>query len=278
VNSKDVNKLQLEGLVKSGVFDEFDTDRNKILNSIPKIIQKIKNINDDKLSNQTNLFNDNNNLKNDFDYIQTNRWAKKELLLEEFRSLGFYISDHPLNEYSDIFNQLKITTYKEFLTNNASESLVAGTIMSIQEKKSAKGTPFAIVKFSDNKGEFELFLFAEILINNRDKIKESESFVLTLQKDKSIEDISKRRINIRKILSLNDIINKPYSKVTIELKENYNLNEIKELLTKEGQTKISLIINKKNQRVHFNLQNNRKFDFNQLKAVKNKEYVKKITV
>ena len=42
VNAKDVNKLQLEGLVKSGVFDEFDKDRNKILNSIPKIIQKLK--------------------------------------------------------------------------------------------------------------------------------------------------------------------------------------------------------------------------------------------
>ena len=29
--TKDVNKLQLEGLVKSGTFDEFDKDRNKIL-------------------------------------------------------------------------------------------------------------------------------------------------------------------------------------------------------------------------------------------------------
>jgi DNA polymerase-3 subunit alpha len=278
VDAKDVNKLQLEGLVKAGVFDEFDQDRNKILNSIPKIIQQIKNINDDKLSNQTNLFNDSNSTKNDFDYVQSSTWTKKELLLEEFKSLGFYISDHPLNEYSEIFSQLKITSYKEFLTNNKSEAIVAGTIMAIQEKKSAKGTPFAIVKFSDNKGEFELFLFAEILINNRDKMKESESFVLTLQKDKSIIDISKRRINIRKILSLDDMINKPYSKVTIELKENYNINEIKELLAKEGQTEINLIINNNNQRIHFNLQNARKFDFNQLKAIKNKEYVKKITV
>ena len=49
-------------------------------------------------------------------------------------------------------------------------------------------------------------------------------------------------------------------------------------LTNEGQTKISLIINKKNQRIHFNLQNARKFYFNQLKAMKSKEYVKKITV
>ena len=150
--------------------------------------------------------------------------------------------------------------------------------MSIQEKKSAKGTPFAIVKFSDNKGEFELFLFAEILVNNRDKIKESESFVLTLQKDKSIIDISKRRINIRKILSLDDIINKPYSKVTIELNENYNIEEIKKLLKTEGKTEINLIINNKNKKIYYNLQNARKFDFNQLKMMKSKEYVKKITV
>ena len=44
--------------------------------------------------------------------------------------------------------------------------------MSIQEK-SSKGTPFAIVKFSDNSSEFELFLFSELLTANRDKLKES---------------------------------------------------------------------------------------------------------
>ena len=42
--------------------------------------------------------------------------------------------------------------------------VIAGTIMSIQEKKSAKGTPYGIVKFSEKQGEFELFLFSDILI------------------------------------------------------------------------------------------------------------------
>ena len=278
IDAKDVNKLQLEGLVKSGVFDQFDKDRNKILNSIPKIIQKIKNINEDKQSNQTSLFEDNNESTNDFEYISSNKWTKKELLYEEFKSLGFYISDHPLNEYGEVFTQLKIISYKEFLDSNDSEALIAGTIMSIQEKKSAKGTPFAIVKFSDNKGEFELFLFAEILIQNRDKIKESESFVLTLQKDKFANDESRRRVNVKKILSLEDIINKPYSKVTIELSENYDINELKSLLKNKGQTEISFIIHNKNKKVYYNLQNSRKFDFNHLKAIKSKEYVKKITV
>ena len=146
------------------------------------------------------MFSDNLNVENNFELVGSDKWSKKQLLAEEFKSLGFYISDHPLNEYREVFDQLKIISFKEFLMNNENEALVAGTIMSIQEKKSAKGTPFAIVKFSDNKGEFELFLFSEILVQNRDKIKESESFVLTLHKDKTSSEASQRRVNVRKIL------------------------------------------------------------------------------
>ena len=278
VDAKDVNKLQLEGLVKSGVFDEFDKDRNKIINSIPKIIQQIKNINDDKESHQSSLFTDQDSSHKEFDFLPHKPWKKKELLTEEFKSLGFYLSDHPLNEYEEIFNQLKITSYNKFYGNDNNEGLVAGTIMSIIEKKSAKGTPYGIVKFSDIKGEFELFLFAEILVANRDKLKESESFVLTLQKDKILGDSTKKRINVRKILSLDEVINKPYSKVIIELKNNYNLTEISELLSDNGETEINLVIKDKNKQSYYSLQNNRKFDLKHLKALKAKEYVEKITV
>ena len=201
VNARDVNKLQLEGLVKAGVFDEFDKDRSKILNSIPKMIQKIKNINDDKNNHQTNLFGDQDNNQEDFEFLPSTQWKQKELLSEEFKSIGFYLSNHPLNEYQEIFEQLNINSYDKFYQSDLSESLVAGTIMSIQEKKSAKGTPYAIVKFSDKNSDFEVFLFAEILISNRDKLKESESFILTLQKDKISGDPAKKRINVKKILN-----------------------------------------------------------------------------
>ena len=278
INIKDVNKLQLEGFVKAGVFDEFDKDRNKILTSIPKIIQQIKNINEDKISHQKNLFDEQDAKEEDFDFLPHEPWKQKELLSEEFKSLGFYLSDHPLNEYEEAFNQLKITPYNQFYEDESSESLVAGTIMSIIEKKSTKGTPYGIVKFSDKKGEFELFLFAEILVSNRDKLKESESFVLTLQKDKITGNPTKKRINVRKILSLDEVINKPYSKVTIELKSNYNLTEISELLSDNGETEINLIIKNENKQSYYFLQNNRKFDLSHLKALKAKEYVEKITV
>jgi DNA polymerase-3 subunit alpha len=150
--------------------------------------------------------------------------------------------------------------------------------MSIQEKKSAKGTPYAIVKFSDKKVEFELFLFAEILVANRDKLKESESFVLSLQKDKITGPEKKKRINVKKILSLEEAINKPYLRVTIELKDDFNLNEIKQLLSVRGETEINLVVKVKNKKAIYSLQENREFDLNHLKSLKAMKYVEKITV
>jgi len=278
VDPKDVNKLQLEGLVKAGALDFLDKNRKKLFTSIPKIIQTIKNKHDDKIANQTNLFDDISQTDNElFEFQSEEEWTKKELLLEEFKSLGFYISDHPLNEYQGIFGQLKIISYKNFLEGETNEALVAGTIMSIQEKKSSKGTAFAIIKFSDNSGEFELFLFSEMLISNREKLKESSSFVLTLQKDKIIGENAQRRVNIRKILDLGEIVNKPYEKVSIELNEDYNINDLKEALKEEGETVIKLIVHNDNKKLAFELEKTRKFDLSTFNQVKNKQYVKKIS-
>ena len=278
VNSKDINKLQLEGLVKAGVFDEFEKDRNKIIVSIPKIIQNVKIKNEEKENQQKNLFAISEENKENFEFITTKPWKRKELLAEEFKSLGFYLTDHPLSEYNEILNQLNIKNYSEFYSSNNKEGLVAGTIMSIQEKKSTKGTPYAIIKFSDKNCEFELFLFAELLVSNREILKESETFVLTLQQDTSIDNKIKKRVNIRKIVSLDDMIKKPYSNVTIELKSDFNLDEIKSMLSSVGETKIKIVVKDENKKFYYSLEENRKLDYDQLKALKAKDYVEKITI
>jgi len=278
VEPKDVNKLQLEGLVKAGAFDGIDKNRKKLFFSIPKIIQSIKNKYEEKASNQSNLFENLSESESHlFEFVTHEHWSSKEILSEEFTSLGFYISDHPLNEYKSLFSQLKIKSHKEFMSDNDSQALVAGTIMSIQEKKSSKGTPFAIVKFSDNSSEFELFLFSEILISNRDKLKESSSFVLTLQKDRQIGENTQRRVNVRKILDLSEMISKPYEKVSIELDQSTNLEELKETLKEEGKTEVEIVIRDKDKTFAFKLEKPRKFDLNIFNNVKNKQYVKKIS-
>jgi len=278
VDPKDVNKLQLEGLVKAGAFDEIDLNRKKLFESIPRIIQTIKSKYDERVSNQTNLFDNLTNKDNEvFEFDTIKSWTKKELLSEEFTSLGFYISDHPLNEYKEFFSHLEIVPYKEFMEGNKPDALVAGTIMSIQEKKSAKGNSYAIVKFSDNKSEFEIFLFSDLFSSNRDKLKESSSFILTLHKEKNTDENSLMRINIRKIVDLSDLVNKTYQSVSIELNNREKLKELNELLKNNGETKINVILRDSNKNYSFELEKTRKFDFNLFSLIKNKEYVGKIS-
>ena len=56
VNPKDINKLQLEGLTKAGVFDKLNENRQSIFNSIPSLILKSKKIFENNSLNQIDLF------------------------------------------------------------------------------------------------------------------------------------------------------------------------------------------------------------------------------
>ncbi len=274
-NPKDINKLQLEGLVKSGAFDKLEINRKGIFSSIPKLIQLNKIFFEDKMSKQSNLFDNEENSKNEkFQLITEEKWDTKELLSEEFKSLGFYISDHPLNSFKSIFSQLNIKPYKDYIVDHNNEGIIAGTLMSIQEKKSSKGTPFAIAKFSDNFGEYELFIFSEILVKNREILIEGESFVMTLFKDVSNDQ---KRVNVRKVVLLDSLINNNYKKVSIEIDEKLDLKELKKLLQEKGETEIQLIMRQKDTKFTIKLENPRKFDLKLFNEVKNRQYVKKIT-
>ena len=87
-------------------------------------------------------------------------------------NLDIFIFRSPLNNYINILTSIIVISFKKFILNDNNEGLVSGTLMSIQEKKSSKGTFDAIAKFSDKFGEFELFIFSEILVKNREILKE----------------------------------------------------------------------------------------------------------
>ena len=65
----------------------------------------------------------------------SSRWTNDETLSKEFESVGFYISSHPLIEYQDALDQYKVKSYKDFENDKDNESFIAGTVMSIKEKK-----------------------------------------------------------------------------------------------------------------------------------------------
>ena len=76
-------------------------------------------------------------------------------------------SSNPLKYYKTALEQHNVKTFKEFDESSDVESFIAGTILSLKEKKTSKGAPFSIIKFSDTSKVYEIFLFGkEALIQN----------------------------------------------------------------------------------------------------------------
>jgi len=271
VNPKDINKLQLEGLVKAGAFDNLNSNRQSLFESIPNFITKSKNIYENKSANQIDLFGETENHENEI-LSKIDDWKFEERLSKEFESVGFFISDHPLNQYKEIFNDYKIIDYQKFNNNDdLKDTNVAATLLKVQERKTAKGNAYAVLKLTDLTSVFELFIFSDILELNREILKEGESIILTLVKSISNEDNRLKRINVQKIASLKDLVNKPINEVTFNLKSLKELDEISKFLPNKGDTIIKIKLRDNDKDLNFQLDNKRDIDRKTLNLLRNKE-------
>ena len=257
VNPKDINKLQLEGLVKAGAFDNIILNRKSLYESIPSIILKSKNNHENKIANQINLF-ETKEIENNEIISFIDDWDFDEKLSKEFEALGFYISDHPLNQYSDVLSDYEIISFENFNNSkNVNTANIAGTVLKMQEKKTQKGNSYAIVKLSDLKSVFELFIFSDLLELNRDIIRDGNSLILNLNKNTTEENNRFKKINVKNLSSLSSMINKPIQNIEIKIKNSNFLDQIKQILTKSGDTNVQIRIIEDTKNYAFKLRNKR---------------------
>ena len=273
VNPKNINKLQLEGLVKAGAFDKINPNRQSIFNSIPNIILKSKNNFENKLDNQINLFDEDVKPIDDF-LEEIEDWDDDNKLSKEFETLGFFISDHPLNQYKIIYNQYNIVNYDKFENDkNLLSSNIACTVLKVQEKKTQKGNSYAIIKFSDLSGVFELFIFSEVFELNREKLIEGNSLMITLMKNYSDEAKTQRRINVKKVTTLKEVVNVTFKEIKFKINSLEELTKIKNLSKKDGKTKIKFQISDNDYNYVFSLNDKRYLDNNLINRLKMRENI-----
>ena len=253
VNPKDINKLQLEGLVKAGAFDNLNSNRQAIFNSIPNLILKNKNISENKLANQIDLFSDNIETEEDI-LVKIEDWKFEERLSKEFEAVGFFISDHPLNQFTEIFEDYKINDYAKFISDDNSENVnVAATLLKVQERKTAKGNAYAVLKLTDLNSVFEIFIFSDLLELNREILKEGNSLILTLVKNISNDENRFKRINVQKIASLKDLFNSPINEISFNVKSIEQIQEISKFLNQDGKTQVKFNLSTEDQILNFQL-------------------------
>ena len=128
------------------------------------------------------------------------------------------------------------------------------------------------MKFSDLLNVFELFIFSDIFEANRQILNEGNSLMLTLIKNYNDENSLLKRINVKKIISLKDVLNKPFKNITFKFDYMEDLERLKKLSLKDGETEIKIELHKKEEILTFFLKDKRNLNnklLNTLNLTKN---------
>ena len=155
--------------------------------------------------------------------------------------------------------------------DRSQESNVAATLLKFQERKTAKGNSYAVLKLTDLNSVFELFIFSEVLELNRIILKEGSSLILTVTKTFFSNEDKTRRINVRKIASLKELFNGSIKEITLNISTKDQLRDIQKFLNKKGETQVHINFSNNFETHKFRLKSLRNIDRKSINLLRNKE-------
>ena len=164
LDTHQVNKRQMENMVRSGAFDSLNPNRKQLHMGIEAIMGEASAQQSERESNQIGLFGGGDQPKQTIRLADVPDWPPMERLREEFDAIGFYLSAHPLDSYGKSLQRLDVVPISKVLSRGqAGNFTLAGTVVSKKERISQKGSRYAFVTFSDASGSYEAMLFSETL-------------------------------------------------------------------------------------------------------------------
>jgi len=182
VDLRRVNKKVIECLIKAGAFDGFGPHRAQLFEQYSKFLDRAIGAQKDKDLGQVSLF-DLGDQKEIVVLENTKVWTRSQSLAFEKEVLGFYLSDHPLKGFENLFkvwttcdiNDLsKLDELKpevkpqpapeprnRFQKDQKRRVILGGLIVESREMITKKGTRMAFAKLEDLSGTLELVVFPD---------------------------------------------------------------------------------------------------------------------
>ena len=207
VELRKIGKRSLEMLIYAGVFDDISNNRNQLFQSIDILVEYSNICFSEKYTGQNNLFGETNNLLSYPDLKLIEDWNSSEKLKKEYEAIGFYLSAHPLDDYSKLFKSQKIEKFSELneiLKSGPKLIKISGSVLSKQERISNKGNKFAFIQFSDPSGFFEVTAFSDILDLYNNILQPSQNLILSCQA--TLEE-NQPKLLLRKVEKISDVLN-----------------------------------------------------------------------
>jgi DNA polymerase-3 subunit alpha len=219
-----INKRVLEGLVCSGAFDSVADSttinlwRAALCGQIDSALAGAARSKKARALGQDDLFgaappppSGSVSIRADI-----NPWTLGEMLAAEKKALGFYITAHPLDDYSEVISKLGASSSIELpAIESGGRARVAGLIKDLQLRTTKKGDRFALFQLEDHAGTVKCVAWPEPFRRHSNFIR-AEAVVLVTGRVENTDD-GATTVILDKVSELDQAIQQKATEVTIQL-------------------------------------------------------------
>ena len=159
-----VNRRALESLVASGACDALGPERGALFAGVSRALDHAASRHRDRASGQSSLFEESGGTVT----VTTpalpaaEPWNNRDRSAREKEVLGFYFSEHPLEQHRDALQRVATHTVAEALAlEDGSEVRLAGLVGEIKSITTRAGKPMAVVTLEDLSGRIECTVFPD---------------------------------------------------------------------------------------------------------------------
>ncbi|MCB1460003.1 MAG: DNA polymerase III subunit alpha, partial [Nitratireductor sp.] len=247
IDIRQVNRRTLESLISAGALDCFGHMREQLMAGLERLVGHASRTAQDRDSGQNDMFAGGGAAPVEAIKLPAaTPWMPAEKLYREFQAIGFYLSSHPLDEYRQLLQKMRVQLYAEFEVSvraGAVAGRLAGTVTARQERKTKTGKRMGIVSLSDPSGQYEAVIFEEGLARYRDLLEAGRSVILLAGADVRPEGVS---VRIQSVESLEEQATKEASNLRIFLRDDKPVQHLTPLLKplgrERGEGRVSFIV------------------------------------
>ena len=230
-------KKSLEALSQSGAFDVLAPSRTIAIKSVEDMLKDGASNSNNASVQSGDLFS---SIEEDFDpyekYKNTPELTLTEKLEFEKKSLGYYLSGHPVLAIENKVKKIRSKKISE-LNNETKTATLICLINSVRQIKDRKGKPLTFINFNDGTGTMDGIVSSEVLENCHYILKEGK--ILSLKGTIEVDDYRTEdlgglmfRMRVREILTVDSELDKRIKEITIDINNSkaISLNKFSEYL------------------------------------------------
>ncbi len=163
VDMSAVNRRMLESLIKAGAMDSMEGTRSQKMAAVEGAMESGQRVWRDRESGQGGLFGEifGNTEAHAKPLPDVPDWTEKDKLAGEKELLGFWVTGHPLDRYTDKIAELATHDSQNLEgLNKGAEVAICGVLTGITRKRNKEGKPWAAMTLEDLTGSVEALVFA----------------------------------------------------------------------------------------------------------------------